>query len=164
MRHRISSRRGGLQQQQFVIGFILVIVLIGVAVVVVQRRARTDLGGITGTDPTNTAQVALGRQIYGTRCASCHAADLAGQPNWQQPQPDGTLVAPPLDETGLAWKRTDQWLFTITKDGGQAAAPPGSISGMPGFGGGLSDEQIWAVLTYIKSTWPQDVQTAQPSR
>jgi mono/diheme cytochrome c family protein len=25
---------------------------------------------------------------------------------------------------------------------------------MPGFGGVLSDEEIWAVLAHIKSTWP----------
>jgi mono/diheme cytochrome c family protein len=33
---------------------------------------------------------------------------------------------------------------------------------MPAFGGGLSDEQVWAVLAYIKSTWPQHIQSTQP--
>jgi mono/diheme cytochrome c family protein len=140
----------------------IVFVLIGVAAAMSQRRARTDLGGIAGADPTDPARVAVGQQIYATRCASCHAADLAGQPNWQEPLPNGVLAASPLDASGNAWRRSDQALFAIIRDGGQAVAPPGIISAMPGFGGGLSDEQIWAVLTYIKSTWPQPTQTAQP--
>ena len=32
---------------------------------------------------------------------------------------------------------------------------------MPAFGGALSDEDIWAVLAYIKSSWPQDIRKAQ---
>jgi len=33
---------------------------------------------------------------------------------------------------------------------------------MPAFGGTLSDEEIWAVLAYIKSSWPQEIRKAQP--
>jgi mono/diheme cytochrome c family protein len=32
-------------------------------------------------------------------------------------------------------------------------APPGYESDMPAFGGQLTDEDIWAVLAYIKSHW-----------
>jgi len=32
---------------------------------------------------------------------------------------------------------------------------------MPAFGGALSDEDMWAVLAYIKSSWPQDIRKAQ---
>ncbi len=32
---------------------------------------------------------------------------------------------------------------------------------MPGFPGSLSDRQIWAVLAYIKSTWPADIRAVQ---
>ena len=162
MRRPTSSRPAGLQPRQLVIGFTIVIVLIGGAIAMIRSRSRTDLGGIGGADPANAALVSAGRQLYDTRCASCHGAQLEGQPNWQQPRPDGVLLAPPLDETGPAWQRTDQRLFAIVKAGGQIAAPPGTISAMPAFGGGLSDEQIWAVLAYVKSTWPQHIQSAQP--
>jgi mono/diheme cytochrome c family protein len=162
MRRPTSSRRTGLQRPQLVIGFIVVIFLIGVVIAIVRSRTRTDLGDISGADPANAALVAVGRRIYGTRCASCHGAYLKGQPNWQQPRPNGVLVAPPLDETGPAWRRTDQWLYAIVKEGGQTVAPPGATSAMPAFGGGLSDEQIWAAVAYIKSTWPQHIQSAQP--
>lgn len=162
MRRRTSGRRGDLQRQQLVIGVIVVAVLIGVAAAMSQRRAWTDPGGIAGADPTDSARVAQGQQIYATRCASCHAADLTGQPNWREPLPNGVLAAPPLDASGIAWQRSDQALFAIIRDGGQATVPPGLISAMPGYGGGLSDDQIWAVLAYIKSTWPAPTQTAQP--
>jgi mono/diheme cytochrome c family protein len=45
---------------------------------------------------------------------------------------------------------------------GPAASPlPGYIYRMPAFGEALSDEEIWAVLAYIKSTWPPEILTAQ---
>jgi mono/diheme cytochrome c family protein len=160
MRHTTSSRRASLTRPQLLIGFAVVILLIVVAVAMTRGRARTSLGGISRADPANAALVAAGRQLYDTRCASCHGARLEGQPNWQQQS--GVLVAPPLDETSPAWRRTDRWLFAIVKEGGQAVAPPGAVSAMPAFGGGLSDEQIWAALAYIKSTWPQHIQSAQP--
>jgi mono/diheme cytochrome c family protein len=40
-------------------------------------------------------------------------------------------------------------------------APPGYQSDMPGFGGALSDDEILAVVAYIKSTWPDEVRRAQ---
>jgi mono/diheme cytochrome c family protein len=32
---------------------------------------------------------------------------------------------------------------------------------MPAFGGQLSDEDTWAVLAYIKSTWSDKIRAAQ---
>lgn len=37
-------------------------------------------------------------------------------------------------------------------------APPGHRSDMPAFSGVLSDEEIWAVLAYLKNTWPDKIQ------
>jgi mono/diheme cytochrome c family protein len=162
MMRRPTSVRAASQRRQLVIGFCILIVLAAVAAVMVRGRARPDLGGVAGADPANTALVAAGRQIYDTRCASCHGASLEGQPSWQQSRAGGVLIAPPLDGTGTAWQHSDQWLFAIVKQGGQGVAPPGTVSAMPAFGGGLGDEQIWAALAYIKSTWPQHLQSAQP--
>ncbi len=107
-------------------------------------------------DPTNAAQVALGRTVYAQQCASCHGAKLEGQPNWRDRLPNGRMPAPPHDESGHTWHHPDGVLFGITKEGLVPGkyAPKGYQSDMPGFGGALSDEQIWAVLAYIKSTWP----------
>ena len=45
--------------------------------------------------------------------------------------------------------------------GGAGMAPPGFNSAMPGFGGNLTDAEIWAVLAYIKSRWPKEVLARQ---
>ena len=53
-------------------------------------------------------------------------------------------------------------VFQITKHGLQPPlAPFGYKSDMPAFMETLSDEQIWAVLAYIKSLWPAPTQARQ---
>jgi mono/diheme cytochrome c family protein len=118
-------------------------------------------GGSAEADPSNAQQVALGKQVYAARCASCHGANLEGQANWKQPLANGSMPAPPHDASGHTWHHADALLFAITKNGGQSISPPGYRNGMPAFGGVLSDEEIWAVLAYIKSTWPPDIQATQ---
>ena len=108
----------------------------------------------TGADPDDKQLVALGEGVYRDSCASCHGANLEGQPNWRSKNADGTLPAPPHDENGHTWHHPDRVLFEITKQGGQAFAPGNFKSAMPGFGDVLDDRQIWAVLAYIKTQWP----------
>ncbi len=106
-------------------------------------------------DASDAAKVALGAKIYAEHCASCHGARLEGQPNWRERLPNGRLPAPPHDESGHTWHHPDEILFGITKYGPVPGkyAPPGHQSDMPGFGGKLSDDQIWAVLSFIQSHW-----------
>lgn len=111
-------------------------------------------------DPTDAEVVALGKSINAARCASCHGAELQGQPDWRERRPDGRLPAPPHDASGHTWHHSDQQLFTITKRGVNAIVP-GYQSDMPAFGGILTDREIWAVLAYIKSTWPPDIRARQ---
>ena len=85
------------------------------------------------------------------RFAACHGVRLEGQPNWRSQLANGSLPAPPHDETGHTWHHPDQLLFDITKHGGAKNAPAGFVSGMPAFGGKLADRDIWAALAYIKS-------------
>ena len=117
----------------------------------------------TVADPNNAGQVAAGKAVYDQNCAACHGAKLEGQPNWQQKLPTGRMPAPPHDASGHTWHHPDNLLFAITKRGFVPGkyAPPDYPSDMPAFGGPLADDQIWAVLAYIKSTWPDDVRAAQ---
>lgn len=105
-------------------------------------------------DARDPAKVALGAKVYAEHCAACHGAKLEGQPNWRKRLPNGRLPAPPHDESGHTWHHPDHVLFAITKNG---LVPPyaqkGYESDMPAFDGKLSDEEIWAVLAYIKSKW-----------
>jgi len=105
-------------------------------------------------DPGDAARVALGQRVYAQNCASCHGAKLEGQPEWRRRLPNGRMPAPPHDETGHTWHHADAQLFAITKHGlVPPNAPAGYESDMPAFGQTLSDEEIWAVLAYIKSHW-----------
>lgn len=114
-----------------------------------------------GAYPTDAAQVARGKTIYATHCTACHGADLKGQPNWRVKNADGTLPAPPHDASGHTWHHNDQLLFDYTKHGGQALAPAGFKSAMPAFRGVLTDDDIWAALSFIKSSWPAEIQARQ---
>jgi len=105
-------------------------------------------------DPGDAARLALGGRVYAQHCASCHGAKLEGQPDWRRRLPNGRLPAPPHDETGHTWHHADALLFALTKQGlVPPYAPAGYESDMPAFGQTLSDEEIWAVLAYIKSHW-----------
>lgn len=105
-------------------------------------------------DPGDRAQVAQGQGIYQKHCASCHGARLEGQPDWRIRLPNGRLPAPPHDDTGHTWHHPDQVLFDITKHGlVPPRAPASYASDMPAYADTLTDEEIWAVLTFIKSRW-----------
>ena len=112
-------------------------------------------------DPGDPAQVLSGRDVYNRYCASCHGNKLQGEPNWQRRKVTGRLPAPPHDASGHTWHHPDAQLFGITKNGIGPYAPAGYQSDMLAFGNMLSDEQIWAVLAYIKSTWPKEIQEQQ---
>lgn len=107
--------------------------------------------------PDDPAAVALGEQIYGAHCASCHGDQLEGQPNWRQRGPDGRLPAPPHDAGGHTWHHPDLQLFRLTAVGPSGLTGGSYASDMPGFAGILTDGEIIAVLSYIKSTWPPEI-------
>ncbi|RKF07695.1 hypothetical protein DEM25_008030 [Oceaniradius stylonematis] len=68
------------------------------------------------------------------------------------------MPAPPHDETGHTWHHPDQVLFDITKLGVVRAANLENYrSAMPAYEDILTDDEIIAILSYIKSTWPADV-------
>jgi len=113
-------------------------------------------------DPRDAAKVALGAKVYARTCALCHGARLEGQPDWRTRRANGRLPAPPHDDSGHTWHHPDRLLFAITKNGVVPPhAPAGYESDMPSFGGSLSDEEIWAVLAYIKKQWSREVLSAR---
>ncbi len=115
-------------------------------------------------DASDPQLVARGAVVYQQSCMACHGANLEGQPNWQRPNADGTLPAPPHDASGHTWHHSDRMLFEITKWGSAAVAGSTFKSAMPVYDGVLDDADIWAVLAYIKSRWPPEIQAAQRAR
>lgn len=116
-------------------------------------------------DPHNAAQVATGKQLYGKYCVACHQSRLQGQPDWEKRLPSGRMPAPPHDESGHTWHHPDQVLFGIIRNGlVPPYAPKGYASDMPAFGDQLSDDQIWALLAFIKSHWSAKIQAWQEDK
>jgi mono/diheme cytochrome c family protein len=112
---------------------------------------------------SSAGQIEMGRLLYAQHCAACHGVNLEGQPNWQTRKVDGKLPAPPHDETGHTWHHSDDQLVRITKLG-VSAVVPNYQSDMIGFGDKMSDDEIRAVIEYIKSTWPQRQREYQEQR
>ncbi len=131
--------------------------LIG-AIIFAQMSAET-----IRADPDNPQQVTRGKLIYEQRCAACHGTNLEGQPNWREKLANGRMPAPPHDKSGHTWHHPDAVLFGITKHGLVPGkyAPPSYRSDMPAFADVLSDDDIWAILAYIKTSWPLEIRKAQ---
>ncbi|WP_422377026.1 c-type cytochrome [Roseibium sp.] len=110
--------------------------------------------------PDDPALVRQGAGIYEQACAACHGNQLQGEPDWQTANADGTLPAPPHDQTGHTWHHSDDLLFRITKFGTRKALGLETVaSNMPAFEETLTDEDIVAVLSFIKASWPEDIRT-----
>lgn len=107
--------------------------------------------------PDDKDVVARGAEIYAQQCASCHGKNLEGQPNWRSRLPTGRMPAPPHDESGHTWHHNDRLLFRLTKEGPAAVIGNNYQSDMQGYAETLSDRDIIAVLSYIKSRWPSHV-------
>lgn len=129
---------------------------VGVAILVMQAEGQAEAGLF---HPNDSQLVLLGEGLYQDHCAACHGADLEGEtPDWQVRDEDGYLPGPPHDETGHTWHHPDQLLFDITKSGIAVAANlPNYPTRMPAFEGVLDDEEIIAIMSFIKSRWPERI-------
>jgi mono/diheme cytochrome c family protein len=112
-------------------------------------------------DADNDAQVSHGGEIYSLRCGGCHGRRLEGQALWQLRDQYLGRRAPPHDSTGHSWQHSDEDLFQMTKNGRFSQAPKDVVSYMPAFDTVLSDDDIIAVLAFIKSRWPTGIRASQ---
>ena len=136
-----------------------VLLACGALLVACDRFRAQPQGLLRDQDPQVVAQ---GRAIYQARCATCHGAQLEGQPNWRERDASGRLLAPPHNASGHTWHHPDDVLFKITKYGvAKTINQKDYNSAMPAFEGTLSDAEIVAVLSWIKSQWPPKYRKAQ---
>lgn len=132
------------------------LVAVPVIVLLLQSDLSAQRAGLLR--PSDSAVVALGKNVYRDNCASCHGAELEGQPNWRRPGSDGLLPAPPHDESGHTWHHADDVLFGITKYGlAEFAGLKDHKTSMPVYQDVLSDDEIIAVLSFIKAQWPPEI-------
>lgn len=122
---------------------------------------------LAGCDPattdnrgTNTEELAIGERVFQENCQECHGIKASGAVReWQKRLPDGSMPAPPLNGTAHAWHHNDKVLLRTVNEGG---IPLGGT--MPAFREILSQDEKTAVLTYIKSLWPDDIYAAWRER
>jgi mono/diheme cytochrome c family protein len=102
-----------------------------------------------------------GMAIYRDNCAACHGADGNGASN----------LIPSLHQDGVVLGRDPVGILHVVLHGavGNATQWAPSDPGMPGFGWKLSDAEVAAVATYIRSAWgnkadPVDSATAHDLR
>ena len=91
-------------------------------------------------------RIEAGKLIYSQNCASCHGP-VQG--------PAAIDPAPVHGDAGHTWHHPDRLLYQWTLD-----RPPLATI-MPAFRGALLDEEVLAVLAYIKSTWLPEIQERQ---
>lgn len=90
--------------------------------------------------PTETL-VAKGQPLYAQNCASCHGDAETSHP---------LASAPPHTDAGHTWHHADRALVEWILDGVPLATT------MPKWRGQLTEEEVVAILAYIKTFWSSD--------
>jgi mono/diheme cytochrome c family protein len=95
--------------------------------------------------PESSLLLSLGKPIYDKQCASCHGAEGLGKPPHY----------PPLAGNQSIQMSSAVNAIRMVLNGGY---PPGTAGnpmpyGMPPFAQALSDDEIAAVVTYIRTSW-----------
>jgi putative copper export protein/mono/diheme cytochrome c family protein len=114
--------------------------LLGVIVFGYNSTDRTPTTGIANPLPNDTATLARGQQLFAQNCAICHGAGGKGD------GPLGQNLKPrPVDLTGShLTTHTDGDLYWWISHGIAG-------TGMPSFTGTLTDQEIWAIIRYVRS-------------
>ena len=127
----------------------------GLAVAVVAPW-RDDAGAAI-LRPDDLQVVLAGRDLCVKQRDELPWRKLERQPDGRAPGQDDSLPAPPHHATGHKWHHTDQVLFDLTKHGVAAFVELDHDSAMPAFEVLLSDKEIVAVFSCIKSRWPESI-------
>src|SRR3546814_3016354 len=93
-----------------------------------------------------------GRKVYQEYCASCHGPRGEGQANWEAPNDQGELPAPPHNAEGHTWKHADAMLYRMVSEGWRDPFNKTRELTMPAFGDQLSPEQIDRKSTRLNSS------------
>jgi mono/diheme cytochrome c family protein len=98
--------------------------------------------GMVGAQPQG--DVTKGRELYVEKCVLCHGSQGEGW-DWSKKVDKPPVPVPDLAQ--VASKRSDQFLFDVVKEGGEAV---GQTRFMPPFGFQLSDQEVWNLVAYIR--------------
>ena len=94
--------------------------------------------------PYTRKSIERGQQVYLRNCIQCHDRDgraLSGR--------DFTST-PPADLTD-----PESWLHARTPEGIYASIREGTKEEMPAYKGKLPDEELWHMVNFVRSLWPE---------
>ena len=106
------------------------------------RAATLALAGGLLVSFTGSVAFADAQADFDKNCKSCHGASGKGD------GPAAKVLKPPPQDFGTALKgKSDADITKVIKEGGKAV---GKAASMPAYGSKLSDEQIQAIVKYVK--------------
>ena len=97
-----------------------------------------------GPVPYTRKSIARGRQFYLVNCVECHDQDGKGL---NRRDFNSTVPADLTDP--------DDWQHGHTADAIFASIHEGTKQDMPAYKGKLQDEQIWHIVNFVRSLWPE---------
>jgi mono/diheme cytochrome c family protein len=104
-------------------------------------------------EPPDSATMKVGSAIYADECAACHGAGGTGLAG-MFPSLKGSPAVQSLDPASL--------LRVVLRGARSAATDPAPTApAMPSFGWLLSDDQVAAVVTYIRNAWGNSAPTIE---
>jgi len=100
------------------------------------------------------SMMVAGQAIYRDQCAACHQIDGKGVPR----------LFPSLAESAGVRSRDTTTLIRIVLRGARSIATKQepTAPGMPSFGRQLNDEQIAAVVSYVRNAWGSPAAAVAP--
>lgn len=102
----------------------------------------TVLASLGTTQPRGNPR--QGEVLYREKCVLCHGNRGEGW-DWTAKVPKPPVPVPDLAQ--VVRERSDDYLFSIVRDGGEAV---GRTRFMPGFGFQMSDEEVWDLIAYLR--------------
>jgi mono/diheme cytochrome c family protein len=129
--------------------------VIAICVAVVGYIASQRPAEISLADAQNRKQVDLGQLTYQQNCMACHGVKLKGKPSWDVASAKQAGI--PLSADGTTWHISDRHLFDAIATGQRVKAGETKKIHDTAFaksqGGRLTDNEIWAMIAYFKTTW-----------
>jgi len=101
-----------------------------------------------------------GRVLFSDNCAVCHGDKAQGTVReWQKPDASGKYPPPPLNGTAHTWHHPIGALGKTIRNGTL------SIGGsMPPWKDKLSEDEIFSIIMYVSSLWPDEIYQAWMKR
>ena len=109
---------------------------------------------------TDPALLQTGQQLYQENCATCHGQNAEGPAgDWHIADNEGKFPPPPLNGSAHAWHHPLKGLVHTIRNGTTAIG-----GNMPGWKDKLSDDEIFAIVVWLSSLWPDEIYDAWMKR